>query len=249
MHSQIAKITHTFLGAGEDTRGVFTANLTVDYGGSGQRIGDYAFNRDDTGFAAAFIKGVLDAAGVDSWEQLRGRTVLVLKESDDWNARVIGIAPLPTERGTQMLFADVVAAHTNRPATPVSPRALAALVAGEDPTPVETSTVEEIRQAARQGKVLVFTARSAMAEALADELGDQAARLVASQDQAERQRERDAFADPDGARILVTTLAVGNIGWHAPAGAVVLFYGEHLPSVSSPEIFQAKARVLPTGAR
>jgi len=245
MRTQIAKITKTFLGAGEDTRGIFTANLTVDYGGSGQRIGDYVFNRDDSGFTAGFIKGILDAAGVESWEQLVGRTILVLTDTDtdEWNAPVLGIAPLPTERGTQFLFADLVAAHTTRRA--ISDSVLTRLEEGEEYAPVETSTVAEIEQAAQQGKVVVFVARSGMAQALADELGDRAARLVPSQDQAERQCEIDGFADPEGARILVTTVHVGSIGWRAPAGSVVLFYGEGLPSATSPMIHQAKARVLP----
>lgn len=249
MRTQIAKIIQTYLGAGERSRGIFTAELTVDFGGSVRSIGNYAFNRDNSGFAAGFIRGILDAAGVDSWEQLVGRTVLVLTDSDadEWNAPVLGIAPLPTERGTQFLFADLIAAHTRRPA----PASWLAQFdgAGESPTPVETSTVEEIEQAAQQGKVVVFVARAGMAEALADELGDQALRLMPSQDQAERQCEIDAFAKPDGPRILVTTVHLGSIGWRAPVGSVVLFYGEGLPSADSAMILQAKARALPEGAR
>lgn len=110
MHKQIAKITRTYLGAGERSRGIFTAELTVDFGGSGQSIGGYPLGAD-TGFAAGFIQGILGAADVGSWEQLVGRTILVLTESGDWGAPVLGIAPLPTEKGTAFVFADLVEKH------------------------------------------------------------------------------------------------------------------------------------------
>ena len=114
MHKTIAKITGTFLGASEDTHGIFTAQIGVSYGsdsGTEQTVGGYNLGRDRSGFTAAFIRGVLAAAGVESWEQLKGRTVLVLTEDDPDTTGganpILGIAPLPTERGLPFLFSEL----------------------------------------------------------------------------------------------------------------------------------------------
>jgi hypothetical protein len=113
MHKSIAKIVDTYLGAGEHSHGVFTATLTVDYGGTGQTIGGYNLS-GDTGFAGAFIRRVLDVAGVDRWEQLKGRTILVLHEDDRPESRVVGIENLPTERGGQLVFETLCAEYQAR---------------------------------------------------------------------------------------------------------------------------------------
>ena len=99
MHKKITKIESTMLGFQD--HGIFTATLFMDYGGSGQGVGGYVM-----GTHSGFITRVLKACGVDKWEALKGRTVFVLTEDESWNARVIGIAPLPTEIGEQFLFAD-----------------------------------------------------------------------------------------------------------------------------------------------
>jgi len=103
MHAQPAKIVRTFLGF--EDHGIFTAQLTVDYGGSGQGVGGYNLS-GDTGFGAAFIKAVLRAAGVDSWEKLTGRVVQVLLEDKGWG-RAVGLEPMPFEPGERVIFADL----------------------------------------------------------------------------------------------------------------------------------------------
>ena len=65
-HLAIAKITDTFLGAGERSHGVLTATLTVDYGGTSQSVGNYSLG-GKTAFGIQFVARILRAAGVSSW--------------------------------------------------------------------------------------------------------------------------------------------------------------------------------------
>lgn len=109
---RIAKITDTFLGI--EDHGIFTAILDCDYGGSGQGVGTYALDSYDptkgcrigTAAGMEFIRRIMSACGVSSWEKIKGRTILVYFESEAWNSKVIGIGPLPVEGGTPFLFAE-----------------------------------------------------------------------------------------------------------------------------------------------
>lgn len=117
MKEVIAKIESTFLGI--EDHGIFTAYLYVDYSrGSGQGIGGYSLDDYDperkerigTGYGMEWIRRVLLACGVDSWEKLAGRTVFILKtEAQDriGSSGALGIRPLPTERGTEFIFDDL----------------------------------------------------------------------------------------------------------------------------------------------
>ena len=106
----IAKIESTFLGV--EDHGIFTAMLYVNYGSSGQGIGQYALDsynestkqRHGTAYGMEWIRRVLQATGAESWEKVAGRTILVIHENDGWNSKVIGIKPLPTEKGKEFLF-------------------------------------------------------------------------------------------------------------------------------------------------
>jgi hypothetical protein len=107
---EIAKITSAFLGW--EDHGIFTCVLMVDYGHSGQGIGQYALDGYDdesgrrigTAFGTEFLMRLMRACGVQDWNKLVGRTVYVVKESDGWNAKVLGIEPLPTEPGERFMF-------------------------------------------------------------------------------------------------------------------------------------------------
>lgn len=109
----IAKVESTFLGV--EDHGIFTAMVHVSYGGSGQGIGGYALDtyaeatkeRHGTAYGMEWVRRFLNAAGVDSWEKLPGRTFIVLKDGDEWSGKVVGIKPLPTEKGRQFLFEDI----------------------------------------------------------------------------------------------------------------------------------------------
>lgn len=110
MAERIAKITSTMLGY--EDHGILTCMLQVDYGGSAQGIGGYAFDQFDRernrrvghGSGIDFMAGVLGACGVQTWEEVRGRTILVYTAGDDYQAQVTGIGPLPTEPGKIFLF-------------------------------------------------------------------------------------------------------------------------------------------------
>ena len=114
MYKQIAKIEDTFLGW--EDHGIFTAWLTLDYGSSGQSVGMYTLSYrpppeyEHIGSPGGInhIMKILEACGVDQWERLKGRTIYAIRESEDWNSKVIGIGPLPTEGGKDFLFADVI---------------------------------------------------------------------------------------------------------------------------------------------
>jgi len=97
----IAKVERTFLGF--EDHGILTAFLHVSYGtgGGGQGIGGF----DLRVRGGRFLERLLKACGVDSWEQLKGRTFYALAES--YGDVVRGVEPLPTERGERFIFADL----------------------------------------------------------------------------------------------------------------------------------------------
>lgn len=118
MNERIAKIEKTMLGV--EDHGILTAMLTVNYGGSGQGIGGYTLDepirdkdenflgRRGTAFGMEWVQRCIAACGVESWEQVKGRTVLIVMDSDEWNAKPIGIKPLPTERGKPFMFDELI---------------------------------------------------------------------------------------------------------------------------------------------
>jgi hypothetical protein len=114
MQEKIAKITGTFLGW--EDHGILTAMLDLDYGGGGCQStpghfldrstghdGDYLFSREGTAYGMTFVARLIKACGVRRWEDIKGRTIIALIEDD----RVVGIKPLPTERGEPFMFADL----------------------------------------------------------------------------------------------------------------------------------------------
>lgn len=115
MNREIGKIKKTLLGY--EGHGILSAYLVMDFGGAGQSIGGYGLDEYDkekerrVGHAACgvFVAGVLRACGVDSWEQVAGRTVFVLRDGPEGvlGGRALGIAPLPTEPGEEFLFSEI----------------------------------------------------------------------------------------------------------------------------------------------
>lgn len=62
--------------------GILTAWLDLDYGGAGQGFGGFALytkEKDCTGF---FITRCMEIAGVNDWEDMRGKPIRVLIEDD-----------------------------------------------------------------------------------------------------------------------------------------------------------------------
>jgi hypothetical protein len=77
-------------------RNLLDAWLFLDYGGIGQGFGGYALylpkgflNHTNTGdFAGHFIFRCMEIAGVDKWEQMKGRTIRV--KADQGKVHAIG---------------------------------------------------------------------------------------------------------------------------------------------------------------
>ena len=82
-----ARINSTMLGI--EDHGIFTAWLTLSGEGWGQGFGGYALDSydavlgrriDSNGYGLEFVRGVMRAVGVDSWEKLKGSLVRVERE-------------------------------------------------------------------------------------------------------------------------------------------------------------------------
>lgn len=80
----LARITKTILGP--EDHGIFTAQVYLEWGGSGTAIGGHYFGVVDAGegkwfpnqYGLNWIAGVMYAAGVRCWEDLRGREIVML---------------------------------------------------------------------------------------------------------------------------------------------------------------------------
>lgn len=106
-----------------EDHGILTVDISFDYGSAGQGIPGFALDGWDKDEerrvgdkrSIEFIAAIMDAFGVDRWEDIKGRTVHVLHEkgkSGFGGGLIVGIEPLPTERGTRVIFADVFAEET-----------------------------------------------------------------------------------------------------------------------------------------
>jgi hypothetical protein len=80
-------------------RGLLDAWLNLDYGGSGQGFGGFALYlpKSWTHYsllspAGHFIFRVMEIAGVDKWENLKGKTIRVKTDSDrDFDGSIVAI--------------------------------------------------------------------------------------------------------------------------------------------------------------
>lgn len=76
-----------------EDHGILTVWLTLDYGGSGQGFGGYSLylppsfkHHSRTGIAGFFIYRVLEIAGVERWQDLKGKTIRVKATYDGIHA-------------------------------------------------------------------------------------------------------------------------------------------------------------------
>lgn len=113
MKERIAKITETHLGWQD--HGILTAMIHLSYGGGSMQwtpghfcdetLGhDADFKRRGTAYGMEFIARLMRACGVNQWENLKGRTIIALIDDND---QIAGIKPLPTEGGTEFVFAEL----------------------------------------------------------------------------------------------------------------------------------------------
>jgi hypothetical protein len=101
-----------------EDHGILTVFIDFDYGGAGQGIPGFALDgwdeerkrRVGDSRSIEFIAALMEAFGVETFEDIPGRTVYVLHnkgESGLGGGYIVGIEPLPTERGERVIFADV----------------------------------------------------------------------------------------------------------------------------------------------
>lgn len=99
-YKQLAKITDPFLGF-ETGHGIFTVSFTADYGDGRQSVGNFNLG-GDSGFAGAFIRNLLQAVGVNSWDQLDGAITFVIL--DQPRGRAIGVEAPAFAHGGRFVF-------------------------------------------------------------------------------------------------------------------------------------------------
>lgn len=112
MIEQIAKIRSVRLGP--EDHGIFTCIVDLDYGGSGQGAGMYAFDqynpetkeREATAFGLQWIMRLMQACNVTDFSEIAGTTLIALRE-DGYHGKVIGFRPLPTGGGREFLFSEL----------------------------------------------------------------------------------------------------------------------------------------------
>ncbi len=79
-------------------RGLLTAWLHLDYGGSCQGFGGYTLylpkdfdHHGGKNFAGHFIYRCMQVAGVTSWDKIKGKTIRVKLDSDLLNGKILAI--------------------------------------------------------------------------------------------------------------------------------------------------------------
>lgn len=105
--AHVATVESTYLGIGEQSRGVFSYMLHMRWDSSGIGAGGYTLDtpekdEDDkflgrigTAFGADHIMRILETVGVDSWEKIKGQRVwLLFPGGGGWGSTCSGIANL-----------------------------------------------------------------------------------------------------------------------------------------------------------
>lgn len=109
----IAKARSAYIG--REDHGILTVFIDLDYGGSGQGIPLYGLDQWDeeqkrrVGDARSieFIAALMSAFGVNRFDSIVGRTVYALHNPGDSYGYIVGLEPLPTEKGERIIFADI----------------------------------------------------------------------------------------------------------------------------------------------
>ena len=100
MKRELGIIRSTQLGI--EDHGIMTFFLHFDFGGTCQGFGGYTLDdrpekrevgshRRGTAFGCEVIRRILEAVGVDNWEELVGNEMWVIREDDKHNAMIRGI--------------------------------------------------------------------------------------------------------------------------------------------------------------
>ncbi len=85
VNRELGKIESTMLGF--EDHGIMSFWLTLDFGGSGQGFGGYCLGGT---FTHDVLTGILEAVGVEKWEDLKGKPVWVRREDGSTGAEAWG---------------------------------------------------------------------------------------------------------------------------------------------------------------
>lgn len=97
-HRDIAKVASCELGF--EDHGILTLMVGMNGGSWGQGLPAYSLKEGMGDYIAALLR----AFAVDTLNQVKGRTVFVLREQR--TGPIVGIEPLPTENGDRLVFED-----------------------------------------------------------------------------------------------------------------------------------------------
>jgi hypothetical protein len=103
---RIAKVTSAHLGW--EDHGIFTCWVDLDYGGSAQGAGFYSLDRwhegrkqrIGTAKGLEFIMRLMQVFAARDWSDIVGKTCYAIIA----DSKVVGLEPLPTERGKAFRF-------------------------------------------------------------------------------------------------------------------------------------------------
>ena len=110
--AELGRVESTMIGI--EDHGVMTARLSFGFDGTGQGTGDYVLDgkpsepggdRTPHVICGAYIAALIKVCGVDSWEQIKGRPLLVLREGK-WG-RILGLAD-PFKADNYLVFKDLI---------------------------------------------------------------------------------------------------------------------------------------------
>lgn len=83
-----------------EDHGFLTVELILDYGGSAQGVPGYILTGPKGG---KFLMALLNAFAVSLFSDIKGRHIMAIIE----NGMVVGLEPLPMEKGRKVIFDDV----------------------------------------------------------------------------------------------------------------------------------------------
>ncbi len=110
MFERIGKIISTQLGI--EDHGIMTFMLMFDFGGKRQGFGGYCLDTYDpiskkrvgTAEGCDAILQILNACGVSNWEEIRGKAMYALYDSEGFGHLIKGIKSLPFGHGGTLLM-------------------------------------------------------------------------------------------------------------------------------------------------
>ena len=113
--AEIGVIESTFLGI--EDHGILTFIIYLKFEGSGQGAGTYSLDGYDKTLGkrvgspamAVVIRSILETVGVDSWEELKGKRVVALREES--YGPIKGLTNLPPDKTRYTIFEEIFAAN------------------------------------------------------------------------------------------------------------------------------------------